>query len=224
MPYSIEVAQSNLARGRYELAFEMFMDLAENELNADAQYALVKMCFDGHVDIEQAQKLFDWLNRETSLGNGYSFFNIGLMYERGLGQIEKNLQIAVINYEKAIKHEVIDAYCNLGNIYTGVMGLDPQVEVNIAKGIDLLDKGAMLGSRQAAYTLGCIYEKGEIIEQDHYKAFFYLTLATLAKHDQAHRCLILMQHAVKANFKEKYDEAEKAYWKIEGLRQLYRLL
>jgi tetratricopeptide (TPR) repeat protein len=101
MPYSIEVAQSNLARGRYELAFEMFMDLAENELNADAQYALVKMCFDGHVDIEQAQKLFDWLNRETSLGNGYSFFNIGLMYERGLGQIEKNLQIAVINYEKA---------------------------------------------------------------------------------------------------------------------------
>jgi uncharacterized protein len=95
MSYNIETAQSNLERGHYELAFDMFMDLAQNELNADAQYALVKMCFDGHIDIHQVQKLFEWLNRETSLGNGYSFFNIGLMYERGLGSIQKDLKIAV---------------------------------------------------------------------------------------------------------------------------------
>jgi TPR repeat protein len=224
MSYSIETAQSNLDRGSYEVAFDMFMDLAQNELNADAQYALVKMCFDGHIDVHQVQKLFEWLNRETSLGNGYSFFNIGLMYERGLGSIQKDLKIAVQYYEKAIGNEVIDAYCNLGNIYTGVMGLHPEIQVDVAKGIALLNKGAMLGSRQAAYTLGCIYEKGEIVELDHYKAFFYLTLATLAKHDQAHRCLILMQHAVKKDFKAQFQEAERVYWNIEGMRRIYRLL
>jgi TPR repeat protein len=224
MSYTIETAQSNLDRGRYEVAFDMFMDLAQNELSTDAQYALVKMCFDGHIDVDQAQKLFEWLNHETSFGNGYSFFNIGLMYERGLGSIEKNLKIAIEYYEKAIDSEVIDAYTNLGNIYSGVMGLHPEIKVDVAKGIELLTKGAMLGSRQAAYTLGCIYEKGEIVETDHFKAFFYLTLGTLAKHDQAHRCLILLQHAVKKDYRAQFEEAQRVYWNIEGMRKLYRLL
>ena len=224
MPNTVELGQQNLERGRYEVAFDIFMDLAQYELNEEAQYALVKMCFDGHMDPEQIEKLFKWLNYETEIGNGYSYFNIGLLYEKGLGNVEHNLKVAIEYYQKAVLADVIDAYCNLGNIYVGVSGDHPELVIDIPKGISLLAKGAELGSRQAAYTLGCLYEKGELVKQDHSKAFYNLTLATLAKHDQAHRCLIIMQHAVKKDFTKEFDAAERAYWRLEGERRMYRQL
>jgi uncharacterized protein len=49
-------------------------------------------------------------------GNGYALFNVGLMHERGLGKVVQNYKVAVEYYQKAVKEEVKDAYCNLGNI------------------------------------------------------------------------------------------------------------
>ena len=49
---SIELAQLNLNRGHNEAAFEIFMDLAQNELNDDANYALTKMCWDDKLTTE----------------------------------------------------------------------------------------------------------------------------------------------------------------------------
>jgi TPR repeat protein len=39
------------------------------------------------------------------------------MYERGMGEIKQDYKTAIEYYERAIKEEVVDAYCNLGNIY-----------------------------------------------------------------------------------------------------------
>ncbi|QWD64914.1 hypothetical protein [Polynucleobacter sp. MWH-UH2A] len=47
---SIELGQSNLERGRNDAAYEIFMDLAQNDLNDDALYALTKMCWDGKLN------------------------------------------------------------------------------------------------------------------------------------------------------------------------------
>lgn len=218
----IELGVLNLNRGRYDAAFDIFYDLAVNQLDAEAQFALTKMCFDGHLDAEQIDKLFEWVNSNSSLGNGYAHFNVGLIHERGMGAIERDVKTAIEYYERAIQEEVLDAYCNLGNIYVTGSGEDQGISRDPIKGIDYLTEGANLGSRQAAYILGCLYEKGEFIAQDHMKACYFLVLATLQKHDNAHRCLIILQHAVKANFSKPFSAAEKQHWKIENMRKLYK--
>jgi hypothetical protein len=52
----------------------------------------------------------------------------------------------------------------------------------------------------------------------------YLTLASLQKHDQAKRVLLIMQHAVKEDFSREIDQAQHLYAKIQNMRQLYKLL
>ena len=224
MAASIELGQLNLDRGRNDAAFEIFMDLAQNELNDDANYALTKMCWDGKLSTEQIELFYSFQNSASSLGNGYALFNVGLMHENGLGMIKQDYKVAVQYYEKAIKAEVHDAYCNLGNIYVLGTGMAQGVPRDIERGAQLLAKGAEEGSRQAAYTLGGLYGKGEFITQDLNKAFYYLTLAALAKHDQAKRVLHIFQHAHKGDYSREFDAAEAQFWKIENMRRLYKCI
>lgn len=220
----LDIARQNLNRGRYEAAFDIFFDLAVHDLDPEAQFALTKMCFDGHLDADQIRRLFEWMNSNSSVGNGYALFNVGLMYERGMGEIKQDYKTAVEYYEKAIKEEVVDAYCNLGNIYALGLGEEQGIVRDVPRGIQFLAKGAEEGSRQAAYTLGCLYEKGEYIPQNHSKACYYLVLATLAGHDQAHRVLIIFQHTNKGNYNKEFDDAEHQYGKIQNMRKLYKCL
>ena len=220
----LDIASLNLRKGRYDAAFEIFFELATVDLDQEAQFALTKMCFDGHLDPEQINQLFTWVNSNSSLGNGYAHFNVGLMHERGMGEVKQSFKTAIEYYEKAIKEDVYDAYCNLGNIYALGLGEEQGIPRDIFKGAAYLAKGAEEGSRQAAYTLGCLYEKGEYIPQDHKKACYYLVLATLQKHDQAHRVLIMFQHANKGNYDKEFDAAEAQYGKIQNMRTLYKCL
>ena len=220
----LQAGVSNLERGRHDAAFEIFFDIAENEADQEAAFALTKMCFDGQLNPEQVNKLFKWLNSHSQQGTGYANYNVGLMYELGLGEIIRNVKTAVKYYEKAIKDEVLDAYCNLGNIYILGTGADQDVHKDVPKGVELLTVGANAGSRVAAYNLGVLYEHGTDIPQDYDKAFYFLTLATLQKHEHAHRCLIIFEKAIKQDFTKAYDAAEQQYWKIQNMRKLYRSL
>jgi TPR repeat protein len=220
----LQAGLSNLERGRHEAAFEIFFDIAQNEADEDAAFALTKMCFDGQLSPEQINKLFQWLNSHSQQGNGYANYNVGLMYESGMGEISRNVKTAVQYYEKAIKDEVLDAYCNLGNIYILGTGTDQGVHKDIPKGVELLTVGANGGSRVAAYNLGVLYEHGTAIPQDYDQAFYFLTLATLQKHEHAHRCLIIFEKAIKRDFTKSFNAAEQQYWKIQNMRKLYRSL
>ena len=44
---SIELGELNLRQGKHAVAFDIFFELAQFELSADAQFALVKMCSEG---------------------------------------------------------------------------------------------------------------------------------------------------------------------------------
>ena len=44
---TVELGELNLRNGKNDVAFEIFFDLAQYELSADAQFALIKMCSDG---------------------------------------------------------------------------------------------------------------------------------------------------------------------------------
>jgi TPR repeat protein len=221
---SLEIGHGNLDRGRNEAAFEIFMDLVQNELSDDALYALTKMCWDGKLNAEQIEKFYELQNATSSLGNGYALFNVGLMHEKGMGLVKQDYKIAVQYYEKAIKEEVFDAYCNLGSIYVLGTGMEQGVLRNVERGVELLAIGADEGSRQCAYILGSFYGKGEFIPQDLKKSFYFLALAALAKHDQAHRVLHIFQATHKKNFTAEFDAAERQYWKIENARMLYKCI
>ena len=106
----LQAGISNLERSRFEAAFEVFFDIAVNEADEEAAFALTRMCFDGQLNPEQVNKLFEWLNSYSRESNGYANFNVGLMYELGMGEIARNVKTAVQYYEKAIKYEVLDDY------------------------------------------------------------------------------------------------------------------
>lgn len=221
---TVELGELNLQKGKTDAAFDIFFDLAQFELSADAQFALIKMCFDGLLKTDQAESLMNWLNRETSRGNGYADYNLGLIHEQGIVGGQPDFKKAVEFYTKAISEEVHDAFCNLGNIFITGSGAVQGISRDVEKGLELLEKGAELGSRQAAYTVGSYYGKGELLPANHSKAFFYLTLASLAQHDQAKRILLIMQHAVKEDFSKELERAQVVNAKIQNMRQLYKLL
>jgi len=221
---SIELAQLNLSRGHNEAAFLILMDLAQFESSDDANYALTKMCWDGKLTPEHIELFYEFQNSSSSLGNGYAIFNVGLMHEKGMGKIKQDYKTAVQYYEKAIKEEVHDACCNLGSIYVLGTGMEHGIARNVELGADLLAKGAEEGSRQSAYTLGTLYGKGEFIAQDLSKAFYFLTLAAMAKHDQAHRVLHIFQHAHKGNYAQEFAAAEEQHWKIQNMHRNYKCI
>jgi len=173
---AIELGQLNISKGKYEVAFDILYDCAVNDQNDDALFLLTKMTFDGNLNSEQMVKFYDLQNGHTSAGNGYALFNVGLMHERGLGGVKQCYKTASEYYQKAIKEEVKDAYCNLGNIYALGLGMEQGVPRNVELGIKLLSVGAEEGSRQCAYTLGSLYGKGEFIPQDLKKSFYFLSL------------------------------------------------
>ena len=55
-------------------------------------------------------------------------------------------------------------------------------------------------------------------------AFYYLSLASLAQHDQAKRILMIMQHTNKEDFSKELEQAQIVNAKIQNMRQLYKLL
>jgi hypothetical protein len=81
---SIELGELNLKQGKHAVAFDIFFELAQFELSADAQFALVKMCSEGLLNTEQVESLMSWLNREVGRGNGYADYNVGLIHEKGV--------------------------------------------------------------------------------------------------------------------------------------------
>ena len=94
---------------RVNIAFDIFFDLAKNDLDEDALYMLSRMTFDGQLNPEQIELFYELQNSASSYGNGYALFNVGLMHERGLGKVKQDYKVAVQYYEKAIKEEMHDA-------------------------------------------------------------------------------------------------------------------
>jgi len=222
---ALELGQLNLEKGKIDVAFDIFFDLAKNDLDEDAMYMLTRMTFDGQLNPEQIELFYELQNSHSSYGNGYALYNVGLMHERGLGKIKQDYKIAVEYYERAIKEEVHDAFCNLGNIYALGLGMEQGVPRDIFKGLELLAKGAEFGSRQAAFTLGSLYHKGEYIPQDESKSVYYLALAASLGHEQAKRVLIIFGHAHKGqNFDREINAANEAFGRIDNMRKLYRCI
>ncbi|CAM8640420.1 MAG: tetratricopeptide repeat protein [Burkholderiales bacterium] len=205
----LEAADFNFARGRYDAAFDQYFEAFTQEFCEVAQKRLTNMTVEGLLSPEQLEKLFTYHNSLDSQRGGISSFNVGLMYENGVGKLKPDLGIAVRYYEKAVEEQIPDAYANLAQILVTGSGEPWGVKKDIARGIELLEKGVEAGSVECAYTLGCIYVDGKGVPANQRKAAYFLAVAYLAKHEHAHRLLILLQETSKLDFSAEVGAAKK---------------
>ncbi len=214
----LEAGDFNLARGRYDSAFDQYFEAFTQELCEEAQKRLTSMTLEGLLKPDQIERLFQYHNSFDSHRNGIASFNVGLMYEQGLGGAKQDLSVAAQYYEKAIEQGIPDAHANLGQILISGSGVPWGVQKNLSRGIALLEQGVERGSRHCAYTLGCMYKSGDLIPVDDRRAAYYLAIASLAKHEHAQRLLILLQQTARSNFEAEIGAARKQVDEWEFIR------
>ena len=217
----LEAADFNLARGNYDAAFDQYFEAFTQEFCEDAQKRLTLMTSNGQLRPEQLEKLFAHHNSLDSQRGGLSSYNVALLYENGIGQLKPDLGVAVQYYEKAVSEHVRDAYANLAQILISGSAETYGVSRDVTRGLELLARGVELGSRECAYNLGCLYKAGKDVAVDDRKAAYYLGIAYLARHERAHRLLILLQQTSKLDFSAEIAAAKRQIdeWELIRLSQ-----
>lgn len=94
-------------------------------------------------------------------GHSDSQYNIGLMYEHGIGVV-KDASKAVVWYTKAAEQENSGAQFNLGALYENGMG----TPINYIKAREFYRKAASHGDALAIGNLGMLYIRGQGVKQN----------------------------------------------------------
>ena len=94
-------------------------------------------------------------------GHSDSQYNIGLMYEHGIGVV-KDASKAVVWYAKAAEQGNSDAEFNLGVLHENGMG----TPVNYIKAREFYRKAASHGDALAIGNLGMLYVRGQGVKQN----------------------------------------------------------
>lgn len=116
-------------------------------------------------DIDKSVELF---NKALELGDGYSAYRLGVMYEEGLfNDGQPDYAIVLTYYEKAAE---------LNNVYGIEMAgrynlIGAGCEENVEKALEYYQKGVEMGSSYCKVELAFMYEAGNGVEQDATKTF-----------------------------------------------------
>jgi peptidoglycan hydrolase-like protein with peptidoglycan-binding domain len=102
-----------------------------------------------------------WLLRAAQHGSAQSAYNVGVMYERGF-VVERDSVRAVEWYRKAIEGNLPMAKHHLALMLREGKG----VARNGQEAVDLLRSASRQGMTAAMFTLGDIYERGDILPKD----------------------------------------------------------
>jgi enhanced entry protein EnhC len=159
----------------------------ENRVQRDLQYQSlgfdylmqVAMSSDSEVDYEE---VFDKLDAQAVIGDTSAQFDIGQMYQHGIG-VKKDIEEAIKYYQLAAAQENLPSEYNLGMIY--LLG-DDGVEPDYKLALKWLNDAAFKGNDFAEYVLARIYEHGyknsegkEVIapDYDHAMAMYNIAAA-----------------------------------------------
>ncbi|WP_133140780.1 tetratricopeptide repeat protein [Legionella genomosp. 1] len=126
------------------------------------------------------QAVLSEMYNQAILGNSSAQFEIGQLYQYGIGVV-KNIDQAIIYYQLAAAQQDVRAEYNLG-----VMYLEGKTNpVDYQKGIEWMTDAAFKGNAYAQYVLANIYEKGltdpngnEMIKPNHQQAMAMYYLAS----------------------------------------------
>ena len=113
-------------------------------------------------------------------GNAEAQFQLGLMYEQGLGT-DADRQIAQRYYQQAAEQQSPQALDALGTLYLKGEG----VIQNFKESLRLFQQAAAQGYPQAQHNLGIAYADGKGTFRDPVKAHMWFNLASASGYPQA---------------------------------------
>jgi len=109
-------------------------------------------------NLELAAKEF---RTAAEAGNSEAQFNVGLMYERGIG-VSKDERESLVWYRKSAEQGYSNAQFNLAVMYENGRGTD----VDFHQALQGYRKAAMLGDGLAVGNLGMLYIRGQGVKQN----------------------------------------------------------
>jgi TPR repeat protein len=150
---------------------------------------------------------FDETMAEANQGAAYAQFNLGVMYDFGMGVPENDAE-AVKWYRKAADQGDAEGQYNLGVMYDFGMG----VPENDAEAVKWYRKSADQGNAKAQSNLGVMYAKGEGVPENNIRAYVWWSMAkTQDDADAAGNIDILKPQMTKQQIAQAQALAAKCY-------------
>ncbi|MBD5355432.1 MAG: SEL1-like repeat protein [Bacteroides sp.] len=150
--------------GNYSAAANWYRQAADNG-NAEAQYQLGNMYFEGKGVSKYQEVALDLYYKSAEQGNINAIKKIGDMYYDGIG-VDKNSPAAAEWYRVAAEKGHADAQYYLGNMYYDGDGIDKNME----EALKWYRKSAEQEHSDAQNMLGIMYEGGLGVRVDYNKA------------------------------------------------------
>lgn len=121
-----------------------------------------------------------WFQQSAAAGVANAAYNLGVMYQQGLG-VGPDVNMALKWYMEAAQLGHPEAQYNLGVAYAEGQGLEP----NMQRAVSFFEQASDQGVSPAAFNLGLIYENGLLGRPDENKAAEWYKQAALMGHDEA---------------------------------------
>ena len=213
-------AQIALRAKQKHLALTSALKALENNPLPQAQCIIARLAWDGVLRYEDQEFLMPWLEREIANGNAYACF-IGALLDHS-GQIyETNTSRAMERFKIAITIGIADAMAGYANLLLP-QNENTTVTPDLKSAITLLEQSLALGSREAAFLLGRHYRHQKQTPDTLQKAYYYLNIARLLKHENGHLLFLDIAQIEEANhFLGTIEKSEQAYYRILSLTPKY---
>ena len=133
---------------------------------------------------EDAVEAVKWFRRAAEQKHEDAQFQLGEMYENGLG-VQQDYAEAVKWFRRAAEQGDAMAQSNLGFMYSNGQGL----QQDYAEAVKWYRRAAEQGHAEAQYNLGAAYGSGRGVQQDSSKAVLWFEKAASLGFDPAKRAL-----------------------------------
>jgi TPR repeat protein len=169
----------------YAKAFHLFNQAKEKG------YTMAKRLFGDNVKHHWNEypwlDVIDMLIKVTEQGKGNFSYNIGYIYEYGIGPNEESFTKAREWFITASNKGDARADYRLGLIYE----FEIWVDENLNEAIRYYERASRNGDTDATFRLACLYLDGRKVTQDLSKAFHYYKMASDLGHQKAGKALIV---------------------------------
>ncbi len=166
---NIEEAKSRLFKVNALIKTNAAQDQQDETIDAEAQ---IKLANDFYSKKNYKEAIV-WYRKAADQGNIAGQYNLGILYEKGLG-LKTDLSQAIHWYQKAANQNDKDAVTHLTNAQIKLAGQLYQAK-NYKEAVYLYRRLAEQGNPVGQYNLGILYEKGLGVPSDNNQAklWFY---------------------------------------------------
>jgi TPR repeat protein len=153
----------------------------------------------------------DWYHKAAEQGHAGAQFNLGLIYDRGLGVKQDSAQ-ALEWFRKAAGQGNAGAQFNLGVMYARGVG----VKQDSAQALDWYHKAAEQGHADAQFNLGLMYQRVLGVNEDQAQAVVWYLKAAKQGHADA-QCNLGCMYELGRGVEQ--DSAQAVYWYRKAAEQ-----